>query len=310
VDAVLPVTLGDLERARLLLRSLRRHASGLRTLWVVTPASDAHTAEEHLGRELAPSVMRVISETDVVPELRQFRMRGWLTQQIVKLAMAERVESDFYLTLDADVVCTRPVTLDRLVRDGRAPMHVIDEDIRPAWYAWAAAVLGLAPARQHIFHNVTPTLLSRGGVRALAQHLGRRWRRLQIASGRRSLGNLRHRLRFAAGAGDLEPWRLYLCLSTPWTEYALYYTFLEATGRLHEFHTESPSCLYDVERSVWYVNGLDLDSWDPSPSFSGDGPPYFLVFQSNTRIDPGFVASRIEPLLSVRRETGEPADAR
>ena len=38
-------------------------------------------------------------------------MRGWLTQQIVKLAMAERVESDFYLTLDADVICTRTVII-------------------------------------------------------------------------------------------------------------------------------------------------------------------------------------------------------
>ena len=69
VDAVLPVTLSDLEWARLLLRSLRCHASGLRTLWVVTPASDLHTAEDQLGQELPPSVMRVIAETDVVPEL-------------------------------------------------------------------------------------------------------------------------------------------------------------------------------------------------------------------------------------------------
>jgi uncharacterized protein DUF6492 len=299
VDAVLPICVKDLERAKLLVRSLVYHAHDLATLWVITPPADVRIAQERLGPAVAPVRMRVLPETDVVPELRVFRLRGWEAQQLIKLAMADRVESDFYLTLDADVICTRRVALDRLIHDGRAPMHVIDEDVRPAWYAWAADVLGLAPIRQHIFHNVTPTLLSRAGVLALAQHLDRRWRRFQLATGRRSLGNLRHRLRFAAGTRGLEPWRLYLCLSTPWTEYGLYYTFLEATGRFGKFHTETRWCLYDVEQSIWYAKEVDLDSWDPSPAFRGEGPPYFLVFQSNTGIDPAFVGSRIEPLLGL-----------
>ena len=213
MDAVLPLCERDLERALILVRSLRAHALGLENFWVITPASQLESVRERLTPELG-SRIRTVSETEVVPELRSFGMGGWQVQQIIKLAMADRVESDFYLTLDADVICTRPVQLDELVRDGRAPVHVLDEDIRPAWYAWAAAVLGLTPVRQRILHNVTPTLLSRGGVLALAQHLERRWRKLQFASGRRSLGNLRQRLRFAAGTRGLQPWRLYLCINT------------------------------------------------------------------------------------------------
>ena len=129
MDAVLPICAKDIERAKLLVRSLASHAQDVRTLWVITPPTDVRVAQERLGRAPAPFRMRVLPETEVVPELRVFRIRGWEAQQLVKLAMADRVDSDFYLTLDADVICTRPVALDRIIRDGRAPAVAVERPV-------------------------------------------------------------------------------------------------------------------------------------------------------------------------------------
>ncbi|MEO1230548.1 MAG: DUF6492 family protein [Myxococcota bacterium] len=50
-----------------------------------------------------------LPEPELAPELETSRARGWFKQQLVKLAIHERIESAFYLTFDADVVATRPV---------------------------------------------------------------------------------------------------------------------------------------------------------------------------------------------------------
>src|SRR5690606_42105927 len=70
----------------------------------------------------------LLSEDALVPELREHRARGWYRQQLIKLAIAERVASDYYLTFDADVVATRPITIERLLPGGRAPCTLLPGD--------------------------------------------------------------------------------------------------------------------------------------------------------------------------------------
>ena len=114
MDAVLPLRLKDFERATLLFDSLTRNFPKLARLWLVCP--DRHYDEV---RTRAQSLshgfeLRVEPETPIVPELELAEfMGGWYRQQMVKLAMAERVASELYLTLDADVVCTRRVSPEK-----------------------------------------------------------------------------------------------------------------------------------------------------------------------------------------------------
>ena len=70
----------------------------------------------------------------------------------------------------------------------------------------------------------------------------------------------------------------------PWTEYALYYTFLESTGLADRYHRVLATCIYAIEGSLWYAE--NFDGWDPSATFVKPGVPYFLVVQSNTGIAP------------------------
>lgn len=235
----------------------------------------------------------MISELELAPELALFtKVGGWYRQMIVKLAAAERVQSAFYLTLDADVVATREVDLNALCAAGRAPCAVAHQDLHPRWYAGAEAIIGAALPRKGISHGVTPTILHREGVRALSKHLTERW-----TSGRWSPGFRGLKQRFglayawAAGKPEFEPWRALLCCSSPWAEYALYFSYLEWAGMFDALHYETAEALYSAEQSIWFPE--DVEKWDPS-RLAQDGPP-FIVLQSTAGIPIEQFRSWVEP---------------
>jgi hypothetical protein len=79
-------------------------------------------------------------------------VRGWIQQQVVKLAAVAASEDDVVLVADSDVEFFRPFTAEMFVRDGnvrffckpnqidkRLPRHMI-------WHRVARALLGLPPA--------------------------------------------------------------------------------------------------------------------------------------------------------------------
>ena len=307
IEGVVPIRMRDFERFRILARSLTTFFPTLGHLWVVTPPADCEAVERSIRADaLLPAFpWTVLDETALVPELRVFRhLKGWYRQQLVKLAIAERVESAHYITFDADVVCTRPVSGADLVIEGRVPCAVLPEDAHPDWYAGAVAVLGLAPRRQGILHNVTPAVLATEAVGELQAHLATRARERRFSRGWRAipqqlaLSTVGRALTRRALGGVLADWRLYLAASAPWTEYALYYTFLEASDRYARYHFDDSRCIYDVERSVW--RRTDFASWDPTPLFQGEGPPYFAVIQSINDASPAEVAERLAPFLGTR----------
>jgi hypothetical protein len=296
IDAVLPLTARDLPRAEILLKSLARNFAGLGTLWVVTRASETDALRAALRSE---SRVQVLNELELVPELRHAPgLKGWYRQQVVKLAIAERVTTPNYLTLDADVICVRKLSADALTPAGRGLCHITPRDLHPDWYRHSRALLGLTGPTPAISHNVTPALLHREGVRALLERL----ETLAAAhSFRPGLRGLRQRAQFALARRiaphDRAAWS-YLIAGAPWTEYALYYSWLEASGRFADYHTLSADCIYSTEHSVWRADAARFDSWDPRPLFEGEGPPYFVVVQSITQLSPSRVWGKVAPYLT------------
>jgi len=297
IDAVLPLVLRDCERAELLFDSLARNFTGLRRVWVVCP--DAQYAEfvERYRTRQQPFELRVESELRVVPEFAlKLKFSGWFRQQLIKLAMFERVESDLYLTLDADVICSRAVTVEQLAGSGRGACFVLQQNEFRYWYDRVEQVLRIrAPCRG--MHNVTPALLHRGAMLELSKTLDEKIARGEYSRGIRGLKQRWALLRASTGRG-YAGWRVYLAAARPWTEYALYYSFLEASGSFDRYHFYAPYCLYDDERSLWAAKDGELpDNWDPSPAFLGAGPPWFIVAQSNTGIDADVIRRKLEPLM-------------
>lgn len=278
LEAVLPLTLADLARSEILRTSLDRFFGDLGTCWVVVPDRDLKA----LARAIAGPRYQLLPESTLVPELQFYKRAraavgrdphlGWYAQQIIKLGIAEYVSSDFYLTLDADVICVRPVRSADLISNQRArSKRYTDVDVHRGWYRCAAKLLGL-PRSRSLHHPVTPCLLSREAVLDLQANLSAR-----VAPVARTLARLLPR----SLSQYLASWRSYLLRNLGWSEYALYHTFLEGTNRWDHYHYEEGSTGI-AWNSVWERNALA--GWSPAQSFQGEGNFFFTVVQSNTDV--------------------------
>lgn len=292
----MPLVRADLGRAQLLFDSLRRYATGLGALFVVVPEQDKAAIGAQLASESGLRI-ELRTEREVAPELSLLKgLRGWHKQQLLKLAIVDHVRTDFYLTFDADVIATRPFSPAVLCPNGKAPCCILKERSHQDWYLDAARMLQRPLVRQDILHNVTPVVMAAGGVRALSEHFERRYQRGEWGRGLRAIRQRLEKLRLCGRPG-LAGWRLFLASGLPWTEYALYYSFLEAYELFERWHEEVPRPIYDVEGSLWKADAPQFSSWEPGPLFSGEGPPYFAVLQSNTQISPAALREKLHAYL-------------
>jgi hypothetical protein len=129
---------------------------------IIVPRSDIK-----LFRRLAGPRTHILCETDFLPSsfvpvpLTKFTVnlrqpippvRGWILQQVVKLAAVAASEDDVALVVDSDIEFIRPFGVETFVRNGvvrfyrkpdaidqRLPKHII-------WHQVARALLGLKPA--------------------------------------------------------------------------------------------------------------------------------------------------------------------
>ena len=235
----------------------------------------------------------MVSENALLPEISVCRQAiGWYRQQVAKFAAASLVESDFYLTLDADVICTRSFRVEDVLVDGKALAPTTTVDHHPQYYERAEEILGVE--RSGVFHGATPILYSTQGMRELCQYLSEQaptvCHLIAKTFGRRGAGPgawRSHLLRLAAG------WS-----SSPasWTEQTLYFTFLEAFGLFDQYHVNgSQDAIYDAGASLWFRE--HLASWDPERAFNPTGRSYFVVMQSNSGVDVEFVRRMVEEHL-------------
>lgn len=297
LDAVLPLTLRDAARAELLFLSLTKNFSGLRRIWVVCPDAEVQAIRTRYAALSLPFELRIEPELGIVPEFSlQVRQSGWFRQQMIKLAIHERIEGELYLTLDADVICARPVSAAQLTGSGRGACFTFSAPELAYWYARIEDVLRVSIRHSGITHNVTPALLHKEGVNALRRHIEAMIGRGQYSRGWRGIKQRWH-LFANRQRTDYAAWRIFLMAARPWTEYALYYTFLETANLFDRYH-ERTACIYDIDRSLWHADNGELPAdWNPAPAFVGEGPPWFVVAQSNTGISPENIRLKIEPLL-------------
>ena len=165
---------------------------------VVVPPSDAHLFRLYEGPRC-----RVLTHRDLLPRycvsvpyasgltLNLRRpwppVRGWVTQQVMKLAGTAAIDARAVLIVDSDAVLLREPTLDQFTHDGRLWHFRVDQAVTAdmerhlVWHNVARELLGLsglvsAPAPQY----VSPiTVWDPAVVRSLTEHIaevtGRNW---------------------------------------------------------------------------------------------------------------------------------------
>lgn len=277
IDAVLPLIKSDFERFKILKKSMDLFFKDLGTFWVITPDGDYEEAKR-ITKDTA--AYRVLRESELIPELKGAKRKydGWFIQQLVKLAIAKKIETAFYLTLDADVICTKPVRYSDIILGGKALTNPSNSDFSPEWTLWAKRVLELPDSGNR--YGVTPVLLNRDCVLSLQKYLSYKAspRIIKIAN---KIGVL--------SFSSSNYWKSYLLNNFPWTEYRLYYMFIEAKNYFNQYHQIGQ--LADLTNSVWFRE--HFLTWDVKKAFE-EKNGFFCVIQSKREIKAAEIWEKIK----------------
>ncbi len=182
---------GDHGRLSVLIRSLAKFfvLDDLDALLIVTPDREPVLGllakiAKLAGSSTVDAFLKktvVVSDRELAPEAHGREARGlnhvsgYTKQQIMKLAAAARLRTEWYLTLDADVICVRRTGYDDLIRDGRALVNMTPLGRHRDWHEDADRLLGTWLSHEHDDEQptlgVTPSLLHTESVRQLGVRL-------------------------------------------------------------------------------------------------------------------------------------------
>jgi hypothetical protein len=197
----------DRDRCALLSRSLDALAPSVQHYIVVDEADRRYFASLESSRttlltkeEVLPLWLQRVNmrrfglRSDMWLQTRGKPIRGWLVQQLVKLALAERLDEDVLVHVDSDVVLVRPFDAASIVdADGNVRLCVDPGAIDAAlpdhvrWHRNAERLLGLQPAPIPLPDYITSVVpWRRDDAVALLDHIerttGRSWFRAVAGS--------------------------------------------------------------------------------------------------------------------------------
>ncbi|HRK23417.1 MAG TPA: DUF6492 family protein [Beijerinckiaceae bacterium] len=95
-------------------------------------------------------------------------VRGWIAQQVMKLAATQRAETDIVVNIDSDNAFIRPLTMDHLVRDGRVRFYRNPDKVplesHRRWHRAAGKLLGLPDSDFYGAEYIHPLVVWRRDV--------------------------------------------------------------------------------------------------------------------------------------------------
>lgn len=294
IGAILPLSIrgsydvDDLGRTEILFKTLAAFSEpGLFSKFlVVTPPNEVEEVTKRL-RSWSQFNPVVMSEEELVPELANYpHMRGWRKQQIVKLAAQTQFDDDFYITFDADVICLKPLSLNKLIVEGKALIQYEQRSQHAKWWKASARLLKMSAniGNTEIGMHVTPAILSTKLAEQLTQEITLLWGKNWV-NAICSLHNPKHP----------NNWRISRFLQLKWTEYSLYYLCALKKDNLAKFHVNAGSL--EHPQLLLIHDSHPYENWDTAHSFSNNCPGMFCVVGSKSRIEPKEVWQRISPFV-------------
>lgn len=230
-----------------------------------------------LFEPLVTARRRIVVTEDLLPELRQvtFRgrrfwlnprtlpVRGWILQQLAKIAHVATLEAEAAIIIDSDAEFIRPIQRDMILRDGRVRLFRTPTAEQPKtharWHRVASRLLGVdMPAQRHFGADYIAAVVpwSPAVVRALIDRLRKR---------------------------NVCPWHLLLGRQISFSEYVLYGIFAEkAEGAHRKLLVADPT---DLSVSIW--NPDDLAASANKEAFVARLKPHHVAvhLQSNLGLD-------------------------
>jgi Family of unknown function (DUF6492) len=153
----------DLERCALLVESLDRFGPTFRHYIIVDRADRPVFAHLESARTILVEAESVIDQRFIrIPwkgsswyNWRALPMRGWISQQVYKLAAVKAVAEDILVMTDSDTTFVRPFTVQNFLVDGKTGLLDVDycAGMVPTWTGVSRKLLGLQsepPLRGHV----------------------------------------------------------------------------------------------------------------------------------------------------------------
>ena len=251
----------EVDRACVLARSLERFLDPNED-WTLRIVVDDHEMDE-VRRVLTPFALdiRFHPHSKFLPDFP--KGLGWRKQQFLKLLVARRIASSFYLSIDCDHVLTRPLCHGDLVRDGRSVVTPERRDHHSDWWDGPVEVLEM-PRVGELAISISCVCMATEAALGLLDHL-------------------------EASYGD--GWVDVLLDRNDWVDYSLYYTYASGLGPDRQFHIPGP--LLGIGESVWFPE--DIAGWSASAAFSGEH--HFVCLQSNTNMPLDLIREQTAPYL-------------
>ena len=188
---VLPLEVGDLSRYAVLLRSLTQVSINVaHSLIVVVPdvqIAVVTTMTVGFERDLHFPV-KILPQSILLPEYLTEHIYPYAIQMAIKLLISQYIKTDFYITLDADVIVLRDFDYSEIVINDHAIYHHESRyEHHPDWWSRCEQFLGFdseLPSEQGF--GVTPAVLSTFGsllvLGVLEQTLGDLYRSKWLGS--------------------------------------------------------------------------------------------------------------------------------
>ena len=238
-------------------------------------------------------------QDQIEPLLQQVKgLNGWKKQQVLKIAASTFVNTPFYLTLDADVVCAKPLIYSDFISGGRGLVQLDGKCglssafNRSSWWSAAARILRTEPRFCEPGVAVTPFLFARDACIQLTRHIAtlNELDALYWVAG----------LFSPTGMNSLESVNFSAC---GWTEYSLYYLFLIKNNTFNNYHfvhsMEGQKITQLLSRNSFGFLRTDesFESWSPRSCFSVDDPALFFAIQSRSLVPAAQVEKKLRPYI-------------
>jgi hypothetical protein len=243
----------DRDRCALLTRSLEEFAPSVEHLIVVDRADlelfqslDNGRATLVATEEVLPlwlrrlDIRRIGLRSNLWIQSRGKPVRGWLVQQLVKLALAQKLTADVLVHADSDVVLMRPFRVSSVADDAErvrlvAQPDAIDESMpnHVAWHRSAEKLLGIGRAELPLPDFITSLVpWKRENAVAMLEHVERK--------------TGRHWLRALAGAWDVSEYTLYgrFVRDVMGEDAGQYVT---SSSLCHDYWTHAPLSTHELE---------------------------------------------------------------
>jgi Family of unknown function (DUF6492) len=192
-----------------------------------------------------------------------YNMSGWYKQQALKIYSAKMINTEYYMTLDADICLTQTTDMTTFFPAGKAIYTHNKMGIHYDWYLGSAKMLDidLKFVKEDYVIGVTPEILSTRVVLYLIEYL-------------------------KSKASEKKYFTLfeYLAANCCWTEYTLYWLFLHEYFLEKDYYTnENHIHKLESNYSIWFkdqANDKDILLKNIDNAFN-DKIGLFLIIQSN-----------------------------